>query len=92
MNKEKFDDFVHQANLGKKEEMDLVYSNLEPDKEGFISVDKLLKMNSDNTLMKNFMEKVNENLQTTSEIITNKLKKLKRKISNDKESEADIEW
>jgi len=92
MSKEKFDDFVNKANLGKKEEMDIVYSNLDPNKEGFISVDNFLKNHPQNSLMKDFMEKVNENLLTTSEIITNKLRKLKKKISDDKESENDIDW
>jgi len=72
--------------------MDIIYSNLDPNKEGFITVDKLLNNDPQCSLMKNFMEKVNENLLTTSEIITNKLKKLKRKISNDIESVEDIDW
>lgn len=72
--------------------MDLIYSNLDPNEDGFISVDKLLQHNSKDTLMKNFMDNLNKNLLTTSEIITNKLKKLKKKLSNDKEGEEDIDW
>jgi hypothetical protein len=72
--------------------MDIVYSNLDPNKEGFITVDTLLSNFPENILMKNFLEKINENLLPTSEIITNKLKKLKSKILEDEESHKDIEW
>jgi hypothetical protein len=78
--------------LGNKEEMDIVYSNLDPNKKGFITVDTLLTNYPKNSLMKNFLENLNENLLPTSEIITNKLKKLKSKILDDEESQKDIDW
>jgi len=76
----------------KTEDSEIIYTNLDSNKDGVVSIDEILKITSENPHTKNFFEKLNENLLPTCEVISTKLKKLKKKLSNDKESQEDIDW
>lgn len=74
------------------EDADTIYHNLDTNNDGVLSTDEILKNFSENEKTKIFLEKLNENLLPTTEVIRNKLNKLREKIGDDKESNDDIDW
>lgn len=76
----------------KKEDINNVYKNLDSNEDGILTIDEMLKFTSENAQTKKFLDKLNENLLPTSEVISQKLSKLRNKLSGDKEALDDIDW
>lgn len=81
-----------------KNDYELIFKTLDRNNNGFISIDEFLMRISDNKetheKLKCFLNKVNDKLLTNSEILMNKIKKLKKRaaFASDKESLEDLDW
>ena len=77
---------------------ELIFNSLDRNKDGIVSIDEFLESISNREtnpeLIERFLDKVNDNLLTTSEIMMIKIKKLKERAtySNDEESLNDLNW